>query len=213
MTQEIRTYSPHPDTDETWPPLEVRLEHEKATRRERVARLTAETERLFPGDAATDIRAGIQQKGFSRIPIMHSDRVDQERTELPIGYVLSKHILALPSEDLEKTIGDLVKEKPDILQQAKFFYTSERATVYDVYKHMLENQAKMSFVIDQDSLEIREIITFEDVLEFLAQREILDENDVQAGNEREHEAEIQERYKDLRAQFEQRASKIPLAHS
>ncbi|MEK7158659.1 MAG: CNNM domain-containing protein [Patescibacteria group bacterium] len=159
-----------------------------------------------------EVYAGIQKRGFSRIPIMQSDRVDQERTELPMGYVLSKQILALPPEDLEKTIGDLVREKPEILQQAKFFYTSERATVYDVYKHMLNDQAKMSFVIDRDSLEIRGIITFEDVLEFLAQREILDEDDIRSGNEREHEAEIQDRYKSLRTQFEQRASKIPLTH-
>ena len=94
----------------------------------------------------------------------------------------------------------------------EIFYTSERATVYDVYKHMLNDQAKMSFVIDRDSLEIRGIITFEDVLEFLAQREILDEDDIRSGNEREHEAEIQDRYKSLRTQFEQRASKIPLTH-
>lgn len=162
--------------------------------------------------SVNEVRAGIQRRGFSRIPIMHSERVDQERTELPMGYVLSKQILALPPEDFEKTIGELVQEKPELLQQAQFFYTSERATVFDVYKHMLENRLKMAFVIDQDSLEIRKIITFEDVLEFLAKREILDEDDIRNGDEKEHEAEIKERYNILRAQFEESASKIPLAH-
>lgn len=82
--------------------------------------------------------------------------------------------------------------------------------MYDIYKYMLDHREKMVFIIDRDGLEIRGIITFEDVLEFLAKREILDEDDIRNGQEKEHEQEIKDRYAKLREQFEQKAPHIPL---
>ncbi len=107
----------------------------------------------------TDLRREILFEGYSRFPVVNTT------SKKVIGVLYAKDVLVEPHDE---TVGDVCERN--------YLYARPLETLDTVLARMLTRRQHMAIVLDERGV-FRGVITLEDILEEVIQREILDEDD------------------------------------